>query len=309
MDGGRDAKGATMVRGREGSRRDVEGTLKHGEGRSHKRAWKGRVQRVRDEKMAIREHRGLDGQSGGSLDGKPNSGNHGVQPSVIATQAEAEREAEGQAETASSQELSERDFEHVVAYELPVPLPLAWGLWVDLAAAPQWMKWIDRVEVMEEQAVPSPALEAESERRELGEEDKVRGLLSSSHTLTHTTPWESHPLPPTLTRWVCCTTGFEVAWVARVCSVSCNSTHSMLTWRTVEGIQCYGEVVFTPSPKDAESCLVHLCIRHSLPPTLARIMSRTALSALIQATLRSDLERFEQYSLEMQSKRKESTGS
>ena len=40
--------------------------------------------------------------------------------------------------------------EHSVQVEVEVPIELAWDLWSDLEQMPRWMKWIDSVEVLEE---------------------------------------------------------------------------------------------------------------------------------------------------------------
>ncbi|NEO20126.1 MAG: hypothetical protein F6J94_29010 [Moorea sp. SIO1F2] len=40
--------------------------------------------------------------------------------------------------------------EHSVQVEVEVPIELAWELWSDLEQMPRWMKWIDSVEVLEE---------------------------------------------------------------------------------------------------------------------------------------------------------------
>lgn len=42
--------------------------------------------------------------------------------------------------------------EHSVQVEVEVPIELAWELWSDLEQMPRWMKWIDSVEVLEEDA-------------------------------------------------------------------------------------------------------------------------------------------------------------
>ena len=38
--------------------------------------------------------------------------------------------------------------EHTVQVEVEVPIEHAWSLWSDLEQMPQWMKWIDSVEVL-----------------------------------------------------------------------------------------------------------------------------------------------------------------
>ena len=37
--------------------------------------------------------------------------------------------------------------EHSVQIEVPAPIDLVWNLWSDLEKMPQWMKWIESVEV------------------------------------------------------------------------------------------------------------------------------------------------------------------
>ncbi len=40
--------------------------------------------------------------------------------------------------------------EHSVQVEVNVPIELVWGLWSDLEQMPRWMKWIDSVNVLED---------------------------------------------------------------------------------------------------------------------------------------------------------------
>ncbi|NEO37199.1 MAG: hypothetical protein F6J90_13075 [Moorea sp. SIOASIH] len=40
--------------------------------------------------------------------------------------------------------------EHSVQVEVEVPIELAWELWSDLEQMPRWMKWIDSVQVLED---------------------------------------------------------------------------------------------------------------------------------------------------------------
>lgn len=40
--------------------------------------------------------------------------------------------------------------EHTVQVEVDAPIELVWGLWSDLEQMPRWMKWIDSVEVLED---------------------------------------------------------------------------------------------------------------------------------------------------------------
>jgi uncharacterized membrane protein len=40
--------------------------------------------------------------------------------------------------------------EHSVQVEVEIPIDLAWSLWSDLEQMPRWMKWIDSVQVLED---------------------------------------------------------------------------------------------------------------------------------------------------------------
>ena len=40
--------------------------------------------------------------------------------------------------------------EHTLQVEVDAPIELVWGLWSDLEQMPRWMKWIDSVEVLED---------------------------------------------------------------------------------------------------------------------------------------------------------------
>lgn len=40
--------------------------------------------------------------------------------------------------------------EHTVQVEVDAPIELVWGLWSDLEQMPRWMKWIDSVDILED---------------------------------------------------------------------------------------------------------------------------------------------------------------
>uniref|UniRef100_A0A7I4AVE8 Coenzyme Q-binding protein COQ10 START domain-containing protein n=1 Tax=Physcomitrium patens TaxID=3218 RepID=A0A7I4AVE8_PHYPA len=105
------------------------------------------------------------------------------------------------------------EFTHKVALDVLAPPDLVWKLWTDIKSAPLWMRWIDRVDFLDEDASTD----------------------------------SSHDLPPglcQLSRWTCSTIGFEVVWVARVEFVESNSPVRVLRWTTVEGLTNRGEVTF-----------------------------------------------------------------
>ena len=41
--------------------------------------------------------------------------------------------------------------EHSVQVEVEAPIEVVWGLWSDLEQMPRWMKWIESVELLEDQ--------------------------------------------------------------------------------------------------------------------------------------------------------------
>ncbi len=41
--------------------------------------------------------------------------------------------------------------EHSVHVDVEAPIDLVWALWSDLEQMPQWMKWIDSVELLADQ--------------------------------------------------------------------------------------------------------------------------------------------------------------
>jgi len=100
-------------------------------------------------------------------------------------------------------------FNHEVVHRIAAPVDRSWVLWSDLSRAPEWMRWIERVEVVE---AGGPGL------------------------------------PPRLSRWVCSTGGFEVSWVARVDNIKGLEDHKepSMEWATIEGLQSTGKV--GPSP-------------------------------------------------------------
>lgn len=288
-----------------------------------------------------------------------------------------------------SLEVMDREFKHRVTMHVAAPLDHVWTLWVDLEAAPKWMGWISRVEILDEATFPAspsppsptesfiPSLSSPSQKLfspsqnepssfssreseisslsiverleerftsglreengtnstnatetegfsgtqtreklrndEKGAEEKVESLeerkqsriLEPESLERETNRQESlEDLPPnfprlnSLSKWICCTAGFEVAWVARIESVEMSPGQRVLRWTSVEGLSSHGEVRFTPD-KSQEGTDVYLTAIHRLPPALSKIMNRHALSTVVQATLKSDLERFREYALSM----------
>ncbi|XP_024397653.1 uncharacterized protein [Physcomitrium patens] len=164
------------------------------------------------------------------------------------------------------------EFTHKVALDVLAPPDLVWKLWTDIKSAPLWMRWIDRVDFLDEDASTD----------------------------------SSHDLPPglcQLSRWTCSTIGFEVVWVARVEFVESNSPVRVLRWTTVEGLTNRGEVTFKEN--NTKGTTVELSISHSLPAALGRVMASSALRGLVQATLQTDLECFQKYASEAVSQQSE----
>mmetsp|Transcript_19307 Transcript_19307/g.26699 ORF Transcript_19307/g.26699 Transcript_19307/m.26699 type:complete len:304 (-) Transcript_19307:166-1077(-) len=160
-------------------------------------------------------------------------------------------------------------FKHTVCARVQASVEDVWRLWADLGRAPEWMRWISDVEVVEK-----------GEGRVLSEED---------------------PEPARLTRWMCSTGGFQVTWLAQ-CSTQHNraarSRESddltkrvrQMDWVTLEGLQSQGHVEFRPG-ENGDTCIL-LQVSHSLPTQLGRLIGENALQGLVQATLKSDLTHF-----------------
>lgn len=159
-------------------------------------------------------------------------------------------------------ESSVTKFSHKVSLDVPAALDDVWQLWSDIRRAPLWMRWIDAVDILCQDAI----------------------TVDNSSTL---------PSLNSLSRWKCSTPGFEVWWVARIQKFEVSNLHRVLQWVTVDGFPNAGEVTFTPS--SLNSTRVELTICHSLPGPLARVMTSSALLSLVKATLQSDLERFQEY--------------
>ncbi|GAQ90136.1 hypothetical protein KFL_006040080 [Klebsormidium nitens] len=169
------------------------------------------------------------------------------------------------------------EYHHDVSLTVPAPLKQVWELWTDLESAPKWMPWITAVELSSDEGAPARP-----------EAAQLRGGAA-----LHARP---------LSKWICSTSGFQIAWTARVTNVTeelqAVAPHCALEWATTEGLQSSGRVTFMPAqPGDdgRDSTSIELKIVHTLPPALARVMDGSALGGLIRATLRSDLERFQQY--------------
>ncbi|KAG0610401.1 hypothetical protein M758_7G062900 [Ceratodon purpureus] len=157
------------------------------------------------------------------------------------------------------------EFTHKVALDVLAPPDLVWKLWTDIKSAPQWMRWIDRVDFLDDDDSTDSS------------EDLPSGLSR-------------------LSRWNCSTIGFEVMWVARVVHVESNLPVRVLRWATVDGLPSRGEVTFKEN--DSKGTTVELSISHSLPPALGRVMQSSALQGLVKATLQTDLVCFQKYAAE-----------
>ncbi|KAJ7547744.1 hypothetical protein O6H91_08G101900 [Diphasiastrum complanatum] len=151
-------------------------------------------------------------------------------------------------------------FTHKVSVDIAAPVELVWCIWTDLQNAPSWMRWIDRVELVED-----------------GTSDASNSTGLNS-----------------LSRWFCSTSGFEVSWIARIDNIEVTPPRRILRWVTISGLQSVGEVSFT---ENSIGTSVELKIDYAFPHSLGQLMTSDTLKSLIQATLQSDLERFHQYTL------------
>eukprot|EP00899_Mesostigma_viride_P024677 jgi/Mesvir1/5394/Mv15468-RA.1 len=271
-------------------------------------------------------------------------------------------------------------FTHEVSLQISAPLSHLWSTWFDLESIPNWMQWIDKVETLSEHVLaPSPPHSGATS----SSPPHAGGSPSSSASQASPAPQDAReasgatphwsgaagfPPLPEVTRWVCSSKGFEVAWTARITHVEvehegeaqgadASSRHAgagvntrggaasssppacpgapippgqvpptlpagggrvrraCVQWVTEEGLSNAGVIVFERLPPQAgrteagkgdaikggavggeERTNVRLSISHLLPRRLASAVGATSLRSLVQATLTSDLKRFEKVS-------------
>lgn len=140
--------------------------------------------------------------------------------------------------------------EHSVQVEVDCPIDLVWTLWSDLEQMPRWMKWIDSVQVLEDN--------------------------------------------PDLSRWKLASGGFEFTWLSRIVKLE---TNQIIQWESVDGLPNRGAVRFYDRH---ESSIVKLTIAYAIPGILGKIMDNLFLGQVVESTIQADLERFKNYSEQIQ---------
>lgn len=149
--------------------------------------------------------------------------------------------------------------EHSVQVEVDAPIDLVWGLWSDLEQMPRWMKWIDSVEVLEDN--------------------------------------------PALSRWKLATGSLDFKWLSRTLKVI---PHQIIQWESVDGLPNRGAVRFYERPNGS---VVKLTVAYAIPGILGRIMDNLFLGQVVESTLKEDLEKFREYTANIQTEASGSTAS
>ncbi|GBG72046.1 hypothetical protein CBR_g10981 [Chara braunii] len=167
-----------------------------------------------------------------------------------------------------SEDTGEVTCKHVVSVVIPMASDIIWKLWMDLERAPNWMQWIDRVELVQDGSLTPTKEDA----------------LHNSDTGNRMA----------LSRWFCSTSGFEVSWLAHIESIEMNPPRRFVQWNAVEGLPSSGKVSFQDS-NGGKATTVKLSISHALPNALRAVIPVDAFASLVQATLKKDLERFQDY--------------
>eukprot|EP00898_Chlorokybus_atmophyticus_P005040 jgi/Chlat1/5537/Chrsp369S05348 len=217
----------------------------------------------------------------------------------IAAMAEAagDKQAAAAVGSADSQEEPRTMlFTHTVRADIAAPMEHLWRLWADLPRIPQWMRWIDRVEVLDSSDPVAVRYNQNVSNGTAEQTNNSCGTATPSTSSSSTDSASSALAPHTLSRWVCSSKGFEVMWVARIETVEAGGGQRVLRWSTVDGLRNNGSVRFQDLSGGRHTS-VELSISHTLPWRLAQAMGGDALSSLVQATLKSDLARFEEYAV------------
>lgn len=141
--------------------------------------------------------------------------------------------------------------EQSVQIQVEAPLHLVWELWSDLRQMPRWMKWIESVEILEDE--------------------------------------------PELSRWTLAARGFTFSWIARTLV---KIPHQTLQWESVDGLPTRGTARFYEQQANS---LIELTFAYAKPRIVGKAMDKLFLGRIVESTIRSDLERFRQYAITVNS--------
>jgi uncharacterized membrane protein len=99
---------------------------------------------------------------------------------------------------------------------------------------------------------------------------------------------------PELSRWKLASGRFEFTWLSRILKLV---PHQIIQWESVDGLPNRGAVRFYDRHT---SSIVRLTIAYAIPGVLGKLMDNLFLGRIVESTIQADLERFKQYTLNIQ---------
>lgn len=101
---------------------------------------------------------------------------------------------------------------------------------------------------------------------------------------------------PNLSRWKLASGGFQFSWLSRIVKLE---THQIIQWESVDGLPNRGAVRFYDRH---HTSIVRLTVAYAIPGILGKIMDNLFLGQIVESTLKADLERFKEYTQQIQAK-------
>jgi uncharacterized membrane protein len=99
---------------------------------------------------------------------------------------------------------------------------------------------------------------------------------------------------PKLSRWKLASGGLEFSWLSREVKVV---PHQILQWESVDGLPNRGAIRFYD--RGEEGSIVKMSVSYSVPGFLFQLMDKLFLGRIVESTLEADLQRFQEYAIQM----------
>lgn len=99
---------------------------------------------------------------------------------------------------------------------------------------------------------------------------------------------------PDLSRWKLASGGLEFTWLSRIEKIV---PYQIIQWESVDGLPNRGAIRFYDRHG---SSIVRLTAAYAIPGWLGKLMDNLFLGRIVESTLMADLERFRDYTLNIQ---------
>ncbi|MGK7926054.1 MAG: SRPBCC family protein [Spirulina sp.] len=101
---------------------------------------------------------------------------------------------------------------------------------------------------------------------------------------------------PDLSRWKLASTGLEFTWLSRILKLV---PHQIIQWESVDGLPNRGAIRFYDRHT---SSIVRLTVAYSIPGIVGQIMDNLFVGRVVESTIKADLERFREYTIQAQAR-------